>query len=111
MQTASLMIIILTSIFCEFFKATVQRDGSDPKLGSFDRSSLKCAARRFFEKSARPPSCESPLKLQRHLVQMLAIWKQIANGAHSSVSGIILTLYSYWQQRYEHIWNLLPIVQ
>jgi hypothetical protein len=31
------------------------------------------------EKSTRPLSYESPLKLQRHLVQLLAIWKQIAN--------------------------------
>jgi hypothetical protein len=34
-----------------------------PKLGSFDRSTLKSEARRFLEKSAHPPCCESPLKL------------------------------------------------
>jgi hypothetical protein len=33
----------------------------------------------FSEKSTCPPSCESPLKLQHHLLQLLAIWKQIAN--------------------------------
>ncbi len=48
----------------KIFKGTVQ-----PKLGSIDRSSLKREARRFLEKSAHPPSCESPLKLQRPLVQ------------------------------------------
>jgi hypothetical protein len=31
-----------------------------------------------------------PLKLQRHLVRLLAIWKQIADGAHSSVSAFYL---------------------
>jgi hypothetical protein len=39
---------------------------------------LKREARRFLEKSARPPSCESPFKLKRHLIQLLAISKQIA---------------------------------
>jgi hypothetical protein len=36
---------------------------------------------------ARPPGCESPLKLQRHLVRLLAIWKQGVNDARRSVSG------------------------
>jgi hypothetical protein len=45
--------------------------------------------------------CESPLKLQRHLEQLLAIWKQITNSAHSSVHGLLLTTCSCWQQRYE----------
>ncbi len=31
---------------------------------SFDRSSLTSEARRFSEKSVRPPSCESPLKFR-----------------------------------------------
>jgi hypothetical protein len=39
------------------------------KVCSFDRSSLKSEARRILEKSARLPSCSSPLKVQRHLVQ------------------------------------------
>ena len=33
----------------------------------------KREARRFLKKSARPPSCESPLKLKRQLVRLLAI--------------------------------------
>jgi hypothetical protein len=37
------------------------------------RSSLKSEARRFLEKSARSPCCESPLKLQRYLVQLLLL--------------------------------------
>ncbi len=41
------------------------------KVGQFDSSSLKSVARRFSERSVRPPSCESPLKIPRHLVQLL----------------------------------------
>ncbi len=47
------------------------------------------------------PSYESPLKLQRHLVLLLAIWKQIANSAHSSVSSLLFSTYSCWQRCYE----------
>ncbi len=78
-----------------------------PKLGSFERPSLKREAPRFLEKSARPPSCESP----RHLVQLLAIRILIANGAHGSVCGLLFTSYSCWQWRYEKIWNLWPMAQ
>ncbi len=64
-------------------------------------------AQRFLEKFACTPCRESPWKLQRHLVRLLAIfWKQIANGAHRSVSGILSTTYSCWQLSYEQIWNL-----
>ncbi len=38
-----------------------------PKLGSFDRFLLQRVALRFLEKSASPPSYESPLKILRHL--------------------------------------------
>jgi hypothetical protein len=49
------------------------------KLGSFEISSLKSEAWRFFYKNPPvPPCCASTLKFQRHLVQLLAIWKQIA---------------------------------
>ncbi len=75
------------------------------KLGSFDRSSLKSEARRFWEKSARPPCWESPLKLQRHLVRLLAFWKQIANSSHSFVSDFLFNVYSCWQWCYEQIWK------
>jgi hypothetical protein len=88
------------------FKGTVQRDGS-----SCDRPSLKSEARRFLEKSARVPYYESLLKLQRHLVWLLAIRKQIANGAHRSVSGLFSTTYSCWQLCYEQIWNLYATAQ
>jgi hypothetical protein len=38
--------------------------------------------------STPSPSCENPLKLQRHLLRrLLAIWKKIANVAHKSVCG------------------------
>jgi hypothetical protein len=43
------------------------------KLGTFDRPKLKSEARIFFEKTASPPCCESPLKLNGHLVRLLAI--------------------------------------
>ncbi len=36
-------------------------------------------AQRFLEKSARPLICERPLKIPRHLVQLLAIRKRIPN--------------------------------
>ncbi len=49
-------------------KGTVQRDGSGWKLVSYERSLLKREARKFSDKSARPLSCESPLKQQRHLI-------------------------------------------
>ncbi len=39
------------------------------------------------------------------LVRRLAIWKQIANSAHSSVSGFLFNIYSCWQRRYEQIWK------
>ncbi len=47
-----------------------------------------------FIKIHRPRFCESPFQLQRHLVQLLAIGKQSANGAHSSDSGLLLNTYS-----------------
>jgi hypothetical protein len=77
------------------------------EIGSFNRSSLKSGARTFLENSARPRCCESPLKLQCHLVRLFAIWKLIANGAHRSVSGFLSTTYSCWRQ----IWNLFPMAQ
>ncbi len=60
------------------FMSTASVKWIRPKLGSFDISSQ---ARRFLEKSAHPPTCESPLKLCRHPVQSLAIRHLIANCA------------------------------
>jgi hypothetical protein len=60
------------------------------KLGSFDRSSLKSETQRFSDYMVCPPFCESPLKIQEHLVQLLAIRIQIANNTRSSVCGIYL---------------------
>jgi hypothetical protein len=37
---------------------------------------------------ARPSSCGSPLKILRHLKQLMAVRILISNGAHSYVSGI-----------------------
>jgi hypothetical protein len=59
------------------------------KVGSFDRSSLKCEEWRFFEKSTRPLSSESHFKLQHPLVQLLAIRVLITNSAYSSVCGLL----------------------
>ncbi len=42
----------------------------------------------FLEKSACPPSGWSPLKIPRHLQQLLAIRILIANSAHSSTYGL-----------------------
>ncbi len=58
-----------------------------------------------------PPSYESPSKIPRHLVQLLAISKRIANGSHSSVCGLLFPKYSCWPRRYEQIANLLPMSQ
>jgi hypothetical protein len=46
--------------------------------------SLKSEEGRFSEKSVRLSSCESPRKLRAPPFLLLAIWRQIANGAHSS---------------------------
>jgi len=43
------------------------------------------------EISVRPLSCKSPLKIPRHLAQLLAIRILIAKGAHSSVWGLLFT--------------------
>jgi hypothetical protein len=53
---------------------------------------IKEEAWKFFEKSARHPSCQCLLKIPRHLVQLLAIGKRIAHGAHTSryVSGLLI---------------------
>ncbi len=53
---------------------------------------LKGEARRFSDKSARSQSCEIPFKLERHLLQLLAISKVVANCAHSSICIYILQL-------------------
>jgi hypothetical protein len=58
--------------------------------GSIEWSPLKGEVRRFFEKLVRPPSCKSPLKIQRHLVQLLAIKILIAKRVHSSICGLSL---------------------
>jgi hypothetical protein len=59
-------------------------------------------------RGACPPSCESPLKIPRHLLQQLAMVIRIliANGAHSSVCGLLFTTYSCWQWRFGQIWKL-----
>jgi hypothetical protein len=52
-----------------------------------------------------------PLKILRHLEQLMAVRILIANGAHSSVSGIFFTTYSCWQRGNEQIKKLLPMAQ
>jgi hypothetical protein len=84
--------------------------GEKKKVDSFNRHLLKREARRFFEKSARPPSFESPFTISRHLVRLSAIRILIANSANSSVRGLLSTTYSFWQWRYEQIWNLFSMV-
>ncbi len=55
---------------------------------SFEWPLLKREARRFLEKSACPQSCESPLKIPRHLIKVLAIREQIANGVMKIITLI-----------------------
>jgi hypothetical protein len=45
-----------------------------------ERPLLRRESRKFLEKSACPLSCESPLKIPRHLVQLLEIRKRIASA-------------------------------
>jgi hypothetical protein len=57
-----------------------------------------------FQKNPPVPHAARALE---SLVQLWAFWsKQIANGAHSSVSGLLFTTYRCWQQRYQQICNL-----
>ncbi len=57
----------------------------------------------ILEKSARPPCCERTFKLYAPS-RTAAAWKQIANGAHRSLSsGLLSTTYSFLQRRYEKI--------
>ncbi len=68
----------------------------DPAEISFDqfdhRSSFKSEVWILFEKTACPQCCGDPLKLQRHLVWLLAIWIWIPNCALRSVCGFLLYL-------------------
>ncbi len=48
-------------------------------LSSFKRPFLKREVQRFLDKSVRPPFCESPLKIPRHLVQLSAIRNEFPN--------------------------------
>ncbi len=43
------------------------------------------------------PHGESPLKLHHHLVQLLVIWKQIANGVHGLSVAFVYSIRSCWQ--------------
>jgi len=72
----------------------------------FESLLLKGDARRSSAKLVCLPSCESLLKILRHLVQLLAIRIIIANSVHSSVSGLLFTTCSCWQWHYEQILNL-----
>jgi hypothetical protein len=82
---------------------------------------LKGEARKVREKSACPPSCESPLKNPRHLVQLLAIRIIIPLSAHSSVFSLILTKSrNLWEltrekvrgagRKYQHDWLYLQSI-
>jgi hypothetical protein len=84
----------------------------DPlKVVSFENNLLKGRARRFSAYFARPPSCESPLKIPRNLARLLAIRILSDNSTHSSVSALLSTTYSCWRRRCEQIENLFPMAQ
>jgi len=52
---------------------------------------LKRKAPKCLDKSACPQSCESPLKIHRHLVQLLAIMILIANTTeHTALSTTVV---------------------
>ncbi len=79
------------------------------KLGPLERHLLKRGTEVL--RKIRPSPGDSRLKLQCHLIHVLAIWKQIVNVAHSSVSGLLFTTDRCWQRHYEQILNLLPMAQ
>ncbi len=81
MQGTTVSVILEKDMFTNFVnKRYCPARWIRSKLGSFERYLLKGEAPRLLEKSARPPSCESPLKIQRHLVQYLAIMILIYNA-------------------------------
>jgi hypothetical protein len=78
----------------------------DPaKIGFIRRAFIEERAAKIFRKPACPHPV-SPLKITRHIVQLLAITILIANGAHSSVCGFLFSTHSCYQWHYEQIWNL-----
>jgi hypothetical protein len=79
-----------------------------PKLGSFNRYLLKREEWRFSEKSARPPSCVSSLKIPQFRTE-LKIRNLIANGAHNSWCAFCFT--SDWPRYDENIQNQLPTAE
>jgi hypothetical protein len=83
----------------------------DPVEMSFDKYLLQREAWRFLEKTGRPPSCESLLKFRAPSCILIGYLKTIANGAHSSVSGLFSITFSCWQRRYEQILSLFPMAQ
>jgi hypothetical protein len=67
-KVSGLSTVTLSSSAVNLKVMSSEKDPAEIRL--IRRSSLKREARRFLEKSApHPPSCESPLKLRRHLVQ------------------------------------------
>jgi hypothetical protein len=86
-----------------------------PKLGSFDRSLFNLRKRRgdILEKSARQPSCESPLKIPHHLIQLLPIRHLMAKCAVRCTPLRLchwFTSYKDWKIRYEKIHYQWPMV-
>jgi hypothetical protein len=67
------------------------------------KSFIKERGSEVFRKIRPSPILCETLKATPHLIQLLAFWKQIANGAHSSVRGLLFTSYSCWQRCYEQI--------
>jgi hypothetical protein len=73
------------------------------KVGSFD----KREARMFLKRISPSPSCECPLKIQRHHVQLLAIRILIANSARTALSAAFYLLdTAVTNFAYEQTWKL-----
>ncbi len=66
---------------------------------SIDRSVLNC---KELEKLVHSTFCESPLKISRHLIQLLAIRILIPNSANSSVYGLFSTGQKYTRFSYPY---------
>jgi hypothetical protein len=72
-------------------KGTVQQDGSS-RNSAHSIDFIKGRGAAAFRKISRPPSCESPLKIPRHLIQELAIRHLMAKCALTAHCAVRRTL-------------------
>jgi len=77
------------------------------EISSFVWSLFEGEARMFLKRISPSPSCECPLKIQRHHVQLLAIRILIANSARTALSAAFYLLdTAVTNFAYEQTWKL-----